>query len=63
MSKMSIKTRETCSEARHSVAKITWGSFRGQHLGVGIISGTGIMSESGSFRGLYRPLTTVKNKK
>ena len=37
MSKMSIKlkTRETClqfgSETRHSVPKISWGSFRGQH--------------------------------
>ena len=57
MSKMSIKlkTRETClqfgSETRHSVPKITWGSFRGQrenkwgsfggrgHFGIGIISG------------------------
>ena len=35
-----------------------WGSFRGRdHFGVnlGIISGLGIISWSGSFRGLYRP--------
>ena len=57
-----MKTRETClqfgSEARHSVPKITWGSFRGQrenkwgsfggrdHFGVnlGISPGSGIIS-------------------
>ena len=41
-----MKTRETClqfgSEARHSVPKITWGSFRGQRE-----------NKWGSFRGQF----------
>ena len=54
----SLQTWETCSqfhsEARHSVPKISWGSFRGQrekksgdHFGVNlrISSGSGIISE------------------
>ena len=54
----------------HFIPKIKWGSFRGRredkwgsfrgryHFGVdlGIISGLGIVSGSGSFRGLYRSL-------
>ena len=66
MSKMSIKlkTRETClqfgSETRHSVLKITWGSFRGQRenkwgsFGVGVNLGSG--RGRGSFRERYKPL-------
>ena len=56
----------------HSIPKIDWGSFRGRleekwglfwcryHFGVdlGIISGLGIISVSGSFRGLYRAFLT-----
>ena len=41
----------------HSIPKIKWRSFRGRyHFGVdlGIISGLGITSGSGSFRGVYR---------
>ena len=59
----------------NAIPKTTWGSFRGQrgknggNFGVGIISGSilgiisglGIISWSGSFRGLYRSLSLRAN--
>ena len=46
----------------HFIPKINWGSFRGRREEKsfqGIISGLGIISGSGSFRGLYRSYPSI----